>query len=323
MGTLEMAKRKISEQSLSGIWSASPTPFTAKMEIDVPAVRRMIDHHIRLGVKGLFLAGTCGEGPWMTDGQRRMLVREAAARVAELRAKDASKDLVLAIQVTDNSSARIADNINHAKEDGGDIAVIAAPNFFMDPSPKRLIQHYTESISKSTLPVGLYDRGRHSSVSVPGEVFAEVVKDKKVRMIKDSTSDPERMKLFLFLRGKYDHLKLFDGDEFACSNYLKAGYDGLLLGGGIVTGFIANRLYDAVKAGDVALAEKIESRINRVAFAMYGGKQIKCWLTGLKTLLVDLKVFGTAKTYFEQPMTANCRKAIDGLMKKDAEVLLP
>jgi len=170
-----------------------------------------------------------------------------------------------------------------------------------------LIAHYTEAVSNSVLPVGLYDRGRHSSVVVPGAVFAEVVKDKKVCIVKDSTSDPERMNLFLSLRKKYSHIKLFDGDEFACLNYLKAGYDGLLLGGGIVTGFLANQLFAAVKAGDLALAEKIESRMIRVAFAMYGGKQIKCWLTGLKTLLVALKVFGTAKTYFEQTMTASCR----------------
>ena len=79
-----MAKRKISEESLSGAWSASPTPFTAKMEVDTVAVRKMIDHHIRLGVKGLFLSGTCGEGPWMTDAQNRVLIRAASEYVARI-----------------------------------------------------------------------------------------------------------------------------------------------------------------------------------------------------------------------------------------------
>jgi dihydrodipicolinate synthase/N-acetylneuraminate lyase len=309
----------ISAELLSGAWSASPTPFTDKMEVDTVAVGKMIDHHIRLGVKGLFLSGTCGEGPWMTDIQRRTLVRAAAERVA----KDAKKNLVLSVQVTDNSPARILDNIYRAAEDGADIAVIAPPDFFMDPSAKRLTNHYVEAISKSPLPIGLYDRGKYSAVSIPDAVFKEVVKDEKVRMVKDSTCDPERIKLFLSLRRKHAHLKLFTGYEFGCMDYLRAGYDGLLLGGGIITGYMAAQIFEAFKAGDIALAEEIEQRMNRVAYAAYGGQKITCWLSGLKTLLVAMKVFRTTKTYFEQPITASCLKAIERLMEKDAEVLLP
>ena len=318
-----MAKQKISAESLSGAWSASPTPFTAKMEVDTLAVRRMIDHHIRLGVKGLFLAGTCGEGPWMTDAQRRELMRAAAEYSAKAAAKDASKRLVLAVQVTASSSARILDNMHRAAEDGADIAVIAPPNFFMDPSAKRLTKHFVEAVEKSPLPVGLYDRGKHSSVPIPNAVFEEVVKNEKVCMIKDSSCDPDRIKLFLSLRSKYPRLKLLTGFEFGCMDYLKADYDGLLLGGGIITGYMAVQMIEAYKAGDLARAEKIEQRMNRVAYATYGGKQIKCWLSGLKTLLVAMKVFRTTKTYFDQPLTASCAKAIERLMEKDADVLLP
>ena len=318
-----MAKRKISAEALSGVWSASPTPFTAKMQVDTVAVRKMVDHHIRLGVKGLFLAGTCGEGPWMTTAQHRTLVRTTSEHVSKLAAKDESKRLVLAVQVTDNSSARILDNMHSAAEDGADIAVIAPPNFFMDPTAKRLTQHYAEAVAKSPLPVGLYDRGQYSSVAIPDAVFKEVVKNKKVCMVKDSSCDADRTKLFLSLRRKHNHIKLLTGYEFGCMDYLKAGYDGLLLGGGIITGYMANQMVEAYRAGDVALAEKIEQRLNRVAFAAYGGKKINCWLSGLKTLLVAMKVFRTAKTYFDQPVTASCAKGIERLMQKDIDVLLP
>ncbi len=318
-----MAKQKISRDSLSGVWSASPTPFTAKMAVDTVAVRKMIDHHIRLGVKGLFLAGTSGEGPWMTDAQRRTLVRTASEYVAKLSAKNPAKRLLLAVQVTDNSSARILDNMHRAAEDGADIAIIAAPNFFPDPSAKRLTKHFVEATAKSPLPVGIYDRGKNSGVAIPDAVFKEVVKDEKVCMIKDSTCDPDRMKFFLSLRRKHDHLRLFNGFEFGCLDYLKADYDGLLLGGGIFNGYMAGRMIEAYKAGDVALAEKIEQRLIRVNYATYGGKKIKCWLTGLKTLLVAMKVFRTTKTYFQQPLTASYRKSIERLMKNDIDVLLP
>ena len=69
-----MTKESLND-TLCGVWSASPTPFTRKMEIDIQSIERMVEHHIKLGVKGLFLAGTCGEGSWMTNDQRRQLVQ--------------------------------------------------------------------------------------------------------------------------------------------------------------------------------------------------------------------------------------------------------
>ena len=90
----------------SGIWSATPTPFTAAGEIDVPAVGRMVDHHVQLGVAGLMLAGTCGEGPWMRQRDREQLTRVTV---------DAARGrIVVAVQVTDNSAGRTLDNIEDA-----------------------------------------------------------------------------------------------------------------------------------------------------------------------------------------------------------------
>ncbi|MEI8078894.1 MAG: dihydrodipicolinate synthase family protein, partial [bacterium] len=105
----------------SGVWSAAPTPFTDTMELDVPAIKRMVEHHVRLGVAGLFLAGTNGEGPWMTDAQRRLLVKTVVRSTAGR--------MPVAVQVSDNSAARILDNMRRAHEDGADLAVIAPPYF--------------------------------------------------------------------------------------------------------------------------------------------------------------------------------------------------
>ena len=45
------------------IWSATPTPLTPNLQVDVPSVQRMVDRHLKIGVSGLMLGGTCGEGP--------------------------------------------------------------------------------------------------------------------------------------------------------------------------------------------------------------------------------------------------------------------
>ena len=301
--------------SLSGVWSAAPTPFTNDMKVDTESVRRMVDHHLRLGVNGLFLLGTCGEGPWLADRERHILIQTVA--------KSVKGKIPVAVQVTDNSAARILDNINAAKDDGADIAIIAPPYMMSNITPQTLADLYLEAIRESTLPVGVYDRGTYSSILVPESVLATAYAEPKVIMVKDSSGKPERREVALAAKKKRPELKLFDGDEFRCVEYMSAGYDGLLLGGGIFNGYMAGLIIKAVHAGDLPLAQKIEARMNRLMFDVYGGEKITCWLSGLKKLLVDMGIFSTWKNIPNYPLTDDCIKAIKKVLVEDADVLLP
>lgn len=309
-----MAK-PISQEALNGVWSATPTPLTDRMAVDAPSLKRMVAHHCRLGVKGLFLAGTCGEGAWLPEREKRRLVETVA--------KHASGKLLVSVQVTDNSAARILDNMRAAREDGADIAVIAPPYFLLNANPRTLLNLYQRAIQESPLPVGIYDRGSFGSVVIPNDVLAQVYAEPKVIIVKDSSTDPARREIALAARRKRPQLRLFDGDEFHCVDYLKAGYDGLLVGGGIFIGHLAGKIIEATTAGDFVLADKLQQRMNRMMFAVYGGKKIKCWLSGLKRLMVELGVFRTWNNYLDYPLTASCLRDIQRLVARDRDVLLP
>ena len=298
-----------------GVWSASPTPFTDNLQLDIPAVKRLVDHHRRLGVKGVFLAGTCGEGAWMPDRQKRALVQNVA--------KHAKGKMLIAVQVTDNSVARILENIRAAKEDGADIAVIAPPFFLMNATPANVLALYTRAIRESSLPVGVYDRGKYSSVDVANAILPKIYAEKNVVLIKDSSTDLGRRDIALAARKKRPELCLLTGYEFEVISYLQAGYDGLLLGGGIFNAYIARLIMDAVAAGKLPLAEKLQRRLVRMNNDAYGGKKLACWLTGLKRLMVEMGVFRSWSSYLNYPLTPSCIKAIQRMVKKDADVLFP
>jgi len=300
---------------LRGVWSATPTPFTEDMEVDTESVARLVAHHLRLGMKGLFIAGTCGEGAWMPDRHRRLLVQTIA--------QHAKGKLALAVQVTDNSAARILDSIALAQEDGADVAVIAQPYFLLNATPENILSLYTEAIRSSPLPVGFYDRGRHSPVSVPEEMLGPIYAEGNLAMIKDSSGDPRRRDLALAARDRRAELLLLNGDEFNCVEYLRAGYDGLLLGGGIFNGHIARLIIEAVQDGDLDAAEQLQARMNRMMYDVYGGESISCWLSGQKKLLVEMGVFRTWQSYLNYPLTEDCVKAIEKVLEEDADVLFP
>ena len=298
------------------VWSASPTPFLAHGGVDVASVHRMMAHHVDLGVAGIMLAGTCGEGPWLREKDRETLVRAAV--------EAAQGKILLALQVTDNSSGRVLDNIEQAAVWGVEIAVVAAPAFFLNATPQRVLQHYLEIAHRSVLPLGLYDRGAGSPYVVREKDLPELLAQPKIILVKDSAQQPSRRVAYLAARQSRPELILYSGSEFDAVDYLAAGYDGLLLGGGIFNAAIAHKLTAAVRANDLPSAHALQARMNDLMYRVYGGEKIECWMTGLKELLVQLGVFSSNDNLLGYPLTARCREQIhaavsgtDGLGYRD------
>lgn len=303
------------QEQVREVWSAAPTPLNEKMDLDIPSIERMMAHHFRLGINGLFLLGSNGEGPWLANYHRRMLVREVIAHNVG--------GITIAVQVTDNSAGRMLENVSMAKEEGADIAVIAPPYFLPNSTSKSLCALYLEVIEKSSLPIGIYDRGTFGPVVIPESVLKTVYSHKKVVMVKDSSTNIDHMKLALGAKKKRPNLSLLNGWEFNCVDYLKAGYDGLLLGGGVFNGYLARQIVNAVAVGDNALAKRLQNRMNRMMWDVYGGKKITCWLAGEKELLVEMGIFTTHENLLNYTLTKSCSKAIKQVLKRDRELLLP
>ncbi|MCK4323811.1 MAG: dihydrodipicolinate synthase family protein [Armatimonadetes bacterium] len=297
------------------LWSATPTPLTEQMEIDVGSVHRLVEHHIKLGITGLFLLGTCGEGPWMPDRLRWELVRQTASY------NDGR--LTIAAQVTDNSTARIVQNIEMATEAGADIAVIAPPYLPHLPTPATLEKLYLQAIEQSPLPVGIYERGERAATVVPRATMESIIAHEKVIIVKDSSLDEGRRDAWLAVRRRRQNLRLLSGYEFDCVSYLQAGYDGLLLGGGIFNGYTARQLMEAVAAGDFAQARQLQDRMNEMMWAVYGGKDLTCWMSGIKHLLVKMGIFSTANRFLDYPLTDECRRNIAHALQQYRDILFP
>lgn len=285
-----------------GVWSATPTPLDAHGRVDVASVDRLVEHHVRMGVTGLMLAGTCGEGPWLRDSDREQLVRAAVS--------SSKGRLRIAVQVTDNSAARTLHNVEQAAGWGAEVVVVAQPYFFLNATPDRQLAFYRDIARGSALPMGFYDRGKASPYLMPETHLAELLAEPNIAMVKDSSQMPARREVFLAARRQRPGLILLDGDEFECVSYLQAGYDGLLLGGGIFNAGLALRIIRAVRAGDATEAARLQARMNDLMLRVYGGPKIECWMSGLKELLVQMGLFSHATQLLGYPLTDGCRRQI-------------
>jgi 4-hydroxy-tetrahydrodipicolinate synthase len=296
------------------IWSAVPTPLTTAGEVDVRSVQRMVAAAIQDGVEGLFVAGTCGEGPWLPDRERR--------RLMEATVQAAAGKLTVAAQVSDNSVARILDNAAMAAAAGVDVAIIAPPATFLNATPDRIVAHFTEAAQRCPLPVGIYDLGKHRPIMIPQDRLLEIYQLPQVRLVKDSSGSPERRAVALEARRSNPALRLLNGDEFRCLEYLEAGYDSVMFGGAVAVAPQVRRIGELFLAGRMDEARAADDELRRTLFGIYGGESISCWLTGLKYYMVRRGWFDTANSFLGYPLTDECRAFVERQAAADAEAQL-
>jgi 4-hydroxy-tetrahydrodipicolinate synthase len=308
--------KALTRENIAGVWSATPTPFTNELKLDIEAIPRLVEHHLRLGVKGLFLGGTSGEGPWMSDSMRIELANEVA--------KSNQDRMLLAMQVTDNSAMQIIENIKRIEDSGIDIAVIAPPFFQINATQEYLKDLYLKVIESSSLPVGVYHRGKHSSVGIKIDTLEKIIAHPKVILVKDSSSDPAAREMICkAIEKRKDELFALDGDEFNSVPYVEAGYDGFLFGGACFNGFMANRILKLAKDGNVKEAQAMQDYMNGIMTKVFGGKGLPCWLAGQKQMMVELGIFNTRKTIINYQITDECINTIKNVVEQEKAYLLP
>lgn len=300
----------------AGVWSAASTPFTASGEIDNDSIKRLTEHHLRLGVNGVFLCGTSGEGPWMSNAMCR--------EVVDTTVKSAAGRLKVTVQVTDNSAIRILDNISRFADSGVDAVIMAPPFFQANQDQAYLKNMFIEVLDKSPLPVGYYHRGDYSSVIVEVETIKRLMNHPNLIMVKDSSGKVDDIETFTSYAASIDNPPLLlDGDEFNSVPYLRGGYDGLLFGGACFNGFISNKILDAVAGGDFDRAQELQDKMGAMMSEIFGGDGFPCWLAAQKQVLVELGVFETNKTIINYQLTSECHEALKAIIEKEKDLLLP
>jgi dihydrodipicolinate synthase/N-acetylneuraminate lyase len=302
----------IKASRLKGSWSAAPTPFTDSVKIDTVAVKRMVRHHIKTGQRGIFLGGTCGEGPFMP--------RKDLLKLASIAAVENQYRMTIAAQATDNSYARVLENIRNLKKEGIDIAVVAEP-WFLAPFVREeaVEEYYLKAIEGSPLPVCIYVRGD----AIPWKIIKKVAAHPNVCMVKDSAGSDRARELMIEVRRQRKGIVLLTGCELNLLPYLKSGYDGTLSGGGILIGKLTVKMLEEARKGNFGALAVLQRHCNRINYAAYGGKKIKSWLTGLKYTLVQLGIFRTTAGYLKYPLPKSVGERIVKMIKREREHIMP
>jgi dihydrodipicolinate synthase/N-acetylneuraminate lyase len=303
--------KRLNRENIASIWSAIPTPFTEELELDSEAVSRLVEHQVRLGIKGIFLASPNGEGSAMSDSMWMELAKEVV--------KSNRDRMLLSMLIQDNPATLMLDDIKRIADCGLDVAVIGFPFTPVDIEPEYLKELYFTVIEKSSLPIALYHFNRTS----PTSFFGEIILHSKVVLVANCSNDPHKTGMILnAAKGRENKLFTLSGNEVNCISPVKSGYDGVLLNTACFTGFMANGILELARAKRIKEAVEVQEYMNSILIEAFG-IGLEYFLVGQKQIMVELGIFNTARTIQNYQISDEYIARIKEIVREEKEFLLP
>ena len=134
--------------SLRGIVPPLVTPLSARDQLDVGGLEKLVHHVLDGGVSGVFILGTTGEAPSLSYRLRRQLIEET------VRIVDAQVPVLVGI--TDTAFIESVAIARHAADCGASATVLTTPYYF--PAGQTELTAYVQNIAPLIpLPLMLYN----------------------------------------------------------------------------------------------------------------------------------------------------------------------
>ncbi len=231
-----------------GSLPAMVTPFNDG-EVDVKALRNLVNWHIEQGSHGLVPVGTTGESPTLTHDEHEKVVSEVINEVA-------GRVPVIAGAGSNNTAEAIR-FVEHAKNVGANAALVVTP-YYNKPTQLGLIAHFTE-LTKIGLPIVIYNIPGRSVVDMSPETMGELAKLNEIIGVKDATGDLARVCDQRLTCGD-DFIQLSGEDATAHGFNAQGGVGCISVTANVAPG-LCSRMQEATLAGDYSLALKIQDKL--------------------------------------------------------------
>ena len=246
-------------EDYKGFFPANPTPVVDGEGIKEDALRAILEYNIENGAGGFWLAGTTGEGPILSERQRR--------ETAEISA-DVCKGKVKTIMHVGGITTELSIAGAKAAKDAGCDSICLLPPFLYPTDEQGVLDFYKEvSDACDNLPFFVYNLPQITGVefvpgnaTAPGQVSMDKVIDQipNVAGLKHSAANQAMIPVF-----KNMGLACFSGNGFLPLPSLTLGAVGTVDAPLSIIPAVYNALYQAWIAGDIDLAQEKQKEVTK------------------------------------------------------------
>jgi dihydrodipicolinate synthase/N-acetylneuraminate lyase len=234
------------------------TPLRDGEELDVPALRRLVEHLVP-EVDAFFLLGSSGESATLRDRVRTELVDRAAGFVAGRRP--------VWVGIGEAGTERAIDNARRYAGFGADAFVACAPYYFGAATQAELSLHHQRIADAVSAPLFLYNIPQLTGLALDARTVAPLSVHPNVVGIKDSSGDFIAFQEHLALRS--DGFAVYQGREDLAAVSMWLGGAGIVSALANVGPRLLRALLDAVAAGDDAATFRLQRDVTRASRVFY------------------------------------------------------
>ena len=226
--------------------AATPTPLRPDGTVDRASIRKLAAHWVNIGLDGVMVLGTMGEGRFLSDTDRDAMVAGSL--------EHAGDRLTVFATVADLSVARMIERSKRYAALGAPAAVVCVPP---GAAPQKAIDSVRAVADASPIPVAYYDIPENTGVNLVLEQHLQILEHPNIVTMKDSSGNA--LLAQAYTSDKYrPRVKLLVGNEYLVVHSCLIGFDGVLHGGGALTGWQVRHIWNMTRDGHIAEAMKLD-----------------------------------------------------------------
>ena len=256
-------------KDFKGVIPAVISVFHKDEELDEQGTREFIRYLMSMDIGGLYVTGSTGE-TWMMTAEERM-------RQVEIVMEEVGDKIPVVVHVGAMSTREAIKLAKHAEKFGA-AGVSSVPPFYFKYNADQIFNYYKDVAEATSLPMIVYNIPLAGMMTVDQIIRLSTIENVKgVKYTGTALFEVMQIK-----DGCKEGFQVYGGcDELGSSN-IAIGVDGII---GSFYNVIADhyiKIWNAVKASDVALATKLQRQAVHVIFAgINSGSMMACmkvWL---------------------------------------------
>lgn len=281
-----------------GSMPALVTPFS-NGELDLDALKRLVEWQIAEGSSALVPVGTTGESPTLTHEEHETIIAEVV--------KAAAGRVPVIAGAGSNNTVEMIRFVEFAEKVGADAALVVTP-YYNKPTQRGMVQHFTAAHDCAGIPIIIYNIPGRSVVDMTPATMGELAKLPRIAGVKDATGDLARVSQQRASCGA-DFIQL-SGEDATALGFNAHGGVGCISVTANVAPKLCAEFQAATLAGDYAKALEYQDKLMPLHEAIF----IEPGLAGAK---YGLSKLGMCSEEVRSPLTTledSTKAAIDAAM---------
>lgn len=204
-------------KKFTGAITAIVTPFKEQGEVDIEALKSLVEFQIKGGISAIVPCGSTGEAATMTPEEMELVIKttvEQARKRVPIIAGAGSNDTQKAIKLSQIAKRVGADGLLHVTP------------FYNKPTPNGLVAHF-KAVAAVGLPIILYNvPGRTGSNVLPDVILRVAREVPQVIGVKEASGSITQM--MDIIKGAPSYFCVLSGDDAMTFPLMALGGDGII-----------------------------------------------------------------------------------------------